>query len=159
LVYQTTNTFTLGLHHEWETILARANASYETERSSTISFNMTDLSQNVAYHAPWSLLLSASGDETFTEYILPKHRSKSYALTLNGDRPFWGGGTLSTFATLREIEDSGFPTQKEADAGMRLNYIIGQLRISPSLLWYDRTWGSVKSDDLRFELRITRFFN
>jgi len=159
LVDQTTNTFTLGLHHEWETILARANASYETERSSTISFNMTDLSQNVAYHAPWSLLLSASGDETFTEYILPKHRSKSYALTLNGDRPFWGGGTLSTFATLREIEDSGFPTQKEADAGMRLNYIIGQLRISPSLLWYDRTWGSVKSDDLRFELRITRFFN
>ncbi len=156
---QTTNTFNLGVHHDWETFLARANASYQTLRGTSISFNMTDLSQSLAYHAPWSISLSANGDETFTNYTSPSHRSRSYTLTLNGDRPFWGGGSLLTFATLRTIEDSQFPTQKEIDTGIRLNYILGKLRVSPSLLWYDRTWGSVKSNDLRFEIKVTRFFD
>ncbi len=158
LVDQTTNTFTLGLHHDWETFLARANATYQTERSSNISFNMTDLMQNISYRAPWSLLLSLSGDESLTNYTFPKHRSRSYGLTFNGDRPFWGGGNLSTFVTLRTLQDSQIATQNEFDAGMRLHYTLGKLKFEPSILWYDRTWGTVKSTDLRFEIRVIRAF-
>ena len=154
----TTNTFTIGVHHDWETLLARANAMYQTEKSNSISFNMTDLSQSISYRARWSILLSATGDETFTNYTTPKRRSRSYGLMFNGDRPFWGGGTLSTFVSLRTLEDSEIATQTETDAGIRIKYILGKLQFTPSALWYDRSWGTVKTSDLRLEIRVTRFF-
>ena len=42
---------------------------------------------------------------------------------------------------------------------MRIKYIYGKLQFAPSILWYDRTWGTVSSTDLRFEIRVTRFFS
>jgi hypothetical protein len=156
---ETTNTGTVGVHHDWETFAARANATYETVDSSNVSFNMTDLMQNISYQAPWSLLLSASGDETLTNYTSPRHRSRSYVLQLNGDRPFWGGGTLSTFASLRILQDSAIATQTAINAGMRVKYVYGKLQFTPSILWYDTTWGTVKSTDLRLEIRVSRFLN
>jgi len=155
---QTSNTVNIGVHHDWETLAARANAMYQTVESSNVSFTMTDLSQNISYHARWSILLSATGDETFTNYTAPKRRSRSYALIFNGDRPFWGGGTLSTFASLRTLEDSQIATQTEMDAGMRIKYILGKLQFAPSIWWYDRSWGNVKTTDLRLEIRVTRAF-
>ena len=159
LTNETTNTGTIGLHHDWETILARANATYETVKSSDVSFTMTDFAQNVSYHAPWSLLLGVSGDETFTNYTTPKRQTKSYAVMFNGDRSFWDAGTLSAFLTLRTLQDSEIATQDQFDAGMRIKYIYGKLQFAPSILWYDRTWGTVSSADLRFEIRVTRFFS
>ena len=76
---QTSNTVNIGVHHDWETFAARANAMLRNGESRAIyRLTMTDLSQNISYHARWSILLSASGDETFTDYTAPKHRSRSY---------------------------------------------------------------------------------
>ena len=64
LEHMRSNTFSLGLHHDWtETLQMRANATYQTVDSSNISFNMTDLSQNASYRPGWSTLLSITGDQ------------------------------------------------------------------------------------------------
>jgi len=158
LVHTRSNTFNLGVHHAWEGLEAHANAMYQEVDSSNVSFDMTDLSQYLSYHAPWRILLGLTGDETFTDYTSPRHRTKSYSFQLNGDRALGGTGTASLYASLHNLEDSEFPTQKEIETGLRINFTFGKLRIAPTVLWYDRTWSNSETRDLRFEIRVTRLF-
>ena len=158
LQHMRSNTFSLGIHQDWTRITTRANAMYQTVDSSNVSFNMTDLSQNISYHPGWDILLSITGDETLTDYTAPIHRTRSYAFQFDGDRPLGNEGSAAIFASLRNLEDSEFPTQKELEGGLRVRFILGKLQIAPTLSWYDRTWGAVESRDLRIEIRVSRLF-
>ena len=157
LEHQVTNTFNLGVHHDWEVAAARADATYQTVESSTISFNLTDFTQNATYRPGWNTILSLTGNETFNDYTKPIHRSRSYSVEFNGDRSLGIAGTMSMFASLRSLEDSEIPTQKTIQAGLQMKYLFGKLQVAPSLSWYNTTWGGTSTSDLMLEIRVTRF--
>ena len=118
---------------------------------------MTDFSQNAIYRAGWDTILSLTGNETFSDYTNPSHRSRSYGAQFDGYRSLRGGGTASLFASLRSLEDSEIPTQQTIQTGLRIRYIIGKLHVEPSISWYNTTWGSTSTSDLMLEVRVTRF--
>lgn len=159
LVSQTTNTVNIGVHHDWESFAGLANAMYQTLDSTDISYTMVDFSQNVTYRPGWDTVLSLSGAESFADYTMPKLRTRNYALLFNGDRSLGGGGTMSVFASLRDLEDSRIPTQKTIETGLRIRYNLGKLQFAPSITWDKQTWGTTNSSDLLLEIRVIRLFD
>ncbi|HYB89897.1 MAG TPA: hypothetical protein VEC38_02505 [Candidatus Binataceae bacterium] len=152
----TANSVSGGVHHEWETFGARADATYQTVDSTSVSFNSTMLSQAVTARPGWEAVLAASASETFMDYTLPRHQTKTYAFQLSGDRPIGERGRASMFAIMSEVEDSQIPTTKQVEVGAQMTYTIGKLQFLPSLSWYRRTFSTTTTNDLLVQIRVVR---
>jgi len=158
LQHQVSQIVDVDVHHEWEKIEARTHSTYQDLNSSNIAYTRKDFSQYVAYHPDWETSLDANGQESFTNYTLPKRQATYYSLHIGWNRFFQDGLTTSLFGGVRDLRNTAFPTETDIELVARAIYTIGKLQVSPSVTWTDRTFGGVKSNDLMFQLTISRQF-
>lgn len=156
---RTSNIADLELIGKWGPLDGRASGAYEIMSSSTLSYTRKRLGQHVSYRAPWEIMVGIDADESWTDFTLPVRQSQSRGLRVSADRYVWNGGFTSLFAGIRTMQDSEVPTEDYRELGVRAQWVLGKLQFAPTFLWTDRSWGKVKTNDLRVELRIIRRFD
>jgi len=151
----------VDLHHEWETVDARASALYQTYTSKselfTLKYKLQNYSEYVTYRPGWDLILRFTGNEMYTNYTSPRRQTSARDFELALDRFLGSGGYFSIYGRFRTITDSEFPTQTYIEAGLRSHWVWGKLHFEPTFSWTDTKYGPLTTTDPHLTLRISRY--
>jgi hypothetical protein len=154
----TSDTAKVAVHKEWERIGARASALYEDYNSSMLSFRLQSYGGHVFIRARWRTTFTADANEILTDYTSPnRSRTSTDQFQLTLDHYTEAGNRWSAYGRMLQMQDSFFPTETELDAGLQGYWTYGKFQVVPIASWINVKWGAVKTNDLRFQLRITRF--
>ncbi len=151
-------TVRLDLRGDWDRVQAAAAAEYQVEDSTRLDFTAWQFSQSVSYRPFLDLLLSLSGQESFTEFARPRRRTEALSTRGTLDWSPLTGLFVTGFVGLRLFDDSEVPSETVREAGLRARWTFGKLEVAPTFTWSDRERGATETTDLRVDVRVIRRF-
>lgn len=146
----------MDVHKRWGSLEARLDALYEKYDSNVLSYVMENFGQFLFWQPNGRLMLSAAGDETFTDLTSVRQRTSSRGVQLSADWYTAGGSFAGAYARYRSIETSSVPTETDLETGIDGRWIYGKFEIVPALRFIYRKWGAVTITDPQCQIRIIR---
>lgn len=153
------DTVRLGFRGDWHRLQATADNSFYYENSTRLKYTRWQFYQFLAYTGLLDLTLSATTDESFTNFDLPMAREqKKYSARLALDGFVRRGWQVRAYTGLRMLRDSDIPNETVRDAGITVLGRMGKLTLQGTGNWNEYDRGRVTTRDWRLEIRVARRF-
>lgn len=147
----------VDLRREWESGRAQAGFGAVRYDSTRLVYSQRRATQLASYRPIRSLLLSANGDFTATQYALPLHRTTSRALRLDADW-YANGWTASAAISRRVFDDTLQPSEVINEGRLKARFVYGKLDFSSGLTLAGRRRGAVETRSWRLNFLVIRKF-
>lgn len=138
-------------------------------RASLLGEGKTYTSRRVAYDSARSgqflgidilpeLTLTLNADEAWFQYSQPRKQTRTLSGRASVTYLFGATVYAEAFARLLVLKDTQVPTERTAEAGLRVRWTFRKLEIDPTLQFIDRRRGETDTKDFRAILRVIRRF-
>ncbi len=151
---------TIGTELRYDGQRFRASLLGEARRfvSDRVTYDSARSTQFVGFSILPELTLSLSADEAIFDFENPERQTRT--VTGRATLTYVLNASLfaETFGGSRWLEDTLLPTERIAEAGLRVRWLIRRLEVNPTLGFFDRRRGDTETKEYRATLHIIRRF-